>query len=273
MSKTFSPRDAGPDAWKKWHKDSFRLFGRMGPLTVFIFSFVVLSFGLGASHFSDSLFLLSVILMQCFGVILMIFCQHLVGQAFDNERPSFIRAAAITWMDIQSNPGYVFRRFAGQFGFFVLFIAFSIFFFMMSGGLADLDTAQSASSSSSPFSGTSTMMAFPIILQRHGTMSFSYWLAFKYGMSRSMATHYQNLAINKNPNSLSLASLINLVIYVIIGSLPFPLVSMILLSVFILYHASYIRCAYHDIFEDGTGLKEKERVEEGTTDMAPSLQA
>lgn len=278
MSKTFTPRNAGPGAWKTWHRDSVRTMARVGPFNTGILCVIVTAISIGAAYLHTSisplLFFVVAPLMPCLGVLFMIFCQNLVSPAAEGGKASLVEAAFMTWMEVQANPGWVLRRFRGQLLVTVFFILVFVAFIAIVLSTGNPAAAEKSSSPSILISASTMALffsVFPVFLQLRGPSSFSYWLGFKHGMSLDLSHHHQDQAHEKNPLSLSFSSLSFFFIYAVLGSIV-PL-SLILYPVFTLYHAAYTRCAYHDIFEDGTGLKEKKKVEEESSGMVPVLQA
>jgi hypothetical protein len=101
--------------------------------------------------------------------------------------------------------------------------------------------------------------------QKGGLLSFRPWLVRRLGMTEEMASQYQLLALLRNSRQLMMANVsLCALTFIVLVTLP------ILLPILELYWAAVARCAWHDIFEGGTGLEVRKAVEKTAPSLLPA---
>ncbi len=279
MTSTFDPRSLEPNAWKRWHKDAFRLLGRVGVAWFALWcSVVVAALYLVADATRGSLaYLGAMLVLQGIGVLLQPVLQHALDQAASAQRVSLGLAFKQAYGDINAFPKWFRKRLVGQLGAFAIMLATLIGIVL---ALSAIRTeTPSTSSIADPLAGVVTLLVFlinvPNLLRKHGAMDFRYWLTGRHGFSDTLAEHLQNVAFARNLRSASLSAMSMIGLYLLVGLSPWNVVSLVALPLMQWYHAAYLRCAYHDIFEGGTGLTEKAKatVDSRVGNATPVLQA
>ena len=132
-----------------------------------------------------------------------------------------------------------------------------------------------APASPHPLNRAGTLMVFlvavPLFLRSHGLFDFSYWLEVRHGADQQITQTLHDKAKLLN------ARVIMHAVFMFAGALMLltshPVMTLMALPALQLFLAAFTRCAYHDIFEGGTGVKDKVAVEASDTHLVPILQA
>lgn len=284
MNNSLSPRNAGDDAWKNWFKDGLRTFLRLGPIRIgaLCLALILICMGAaGAARGSFAIFLLMLPVMLFVGLVSMIYCQQLADQAAEGERASLIHAGIHTWVQILSNPRWLIVNFIWQILAAIVLLAFLLaitaLLSFLASSLAGPPSDELANEAPLTLAHSARVMLYflvglPTLLQPRSPMRFSYWISFKHGADLETEIRLETLAQALNRPSLTIASFSFFIAFLLTGSLPLP-VGLFAFPMFLFLHAAIVRCAYHDIFEDGTGLKEKESVKDMAPGASPILQA
>lgn len=276
MSNTFEPRSLGPGAWKGWHKDALRLMGRVGVVWLALWSLVVVgvAWQLAMATKDSGAFLGVMIGAQMLGVLTQPLLQAVLDQAARAEQVSFPQAFRQAVEEISQHKRWFLARMAGQvLGFFLVLVIFAILGVIgrSMGGEAP------AQSIPDPLNPVATVVVFfaavPFFLRKHGTLDFRYWLMVRHNMPANVASLLQALAQHRNTGSFIAATYSLMAAYLALTFSPWAVVLLVAVPLMHWYYSAVVRCAYYDLFEDGTGLADKAAVEATVPGGTPVLQA
>ena len=276
MSNTFKPRAAGNTAWKTWHKDAFRLMGRVGVVWLALWTVVGVGIAWQAAMLTkhSAGYLLVLLSAQMVGVLAYPVIQAALDQAARAERVSLLSAFRQAVMEMVAQKEWFLRRVAGQVVTFLLMILVMVVVPLL---LRNVGSEDAPAPPTDPLNPVVTIVAFftavPIFLRKHGTLDFRYWLTVRHNIPASITPLLQNLAQLLNPKSFLLGSFSLMGLYLLLSFSMWAVVMLVFLPLLQWYHCAFIRCAYHDVFEDGTGLTEKAAVTATEGFAAPVLQA
>lgn len=274
MSKTFAPRSVDPSAWKAWHKDALKLMGRVGLGWLLLWGLVLPAGAYQVSMATKDapvLFFALLLILQVAGAAVLPVLYQALDRAARNESMAFGAVLAATVAEMKANPGYLRRQLAYQAVVFAVVCAVLALVF----GLASLSEPDPSAPprAANPYGVPSSLLVafvfMPTMLRRFGAMSFQYWFEARHGLGKDMSEHLQRQAQSLNQNVFLFGFLSLFAIYLVGVQLPF--VSLLVLPALHWYFAAYARCAYHDVFEGGTGVEEKETVR--ALSPSPVLQA
>jgi len=278
MSLTFEPRSAGPGAWKGWHKDAARLVGRVGIVTAGLWCVLLVGALAGLAALTDQsglAFLMAMVGVQLLGTLLEPVMQAALTQAADGQRVSLFsafRTAVAEWKD---GSGWLLPRLRNQIVANLVVIMLALL--VMYAWQPAAPESSAANTDPNEWGTTFILLIFCVItptsLRQNGIMDFRYWLVGKYGMSKVLSQGYHLRAQMNNLKSFLCAALSLVGMYLVVGLAPWTVVALVGLPILQWYQAAYLRCAYHDIFEGGTGLKEKVTAPVHSDGAVPVLQA
>lgn len=268
MSRSFSPRSVPTNAWKLWHKDAARLCLRLGwtwgvlwcigvPAMALLLT-RALPPGLG--------WLLCLLALQIASVLCQPIFQHALDRAAAGHAPAAMDDAALAVAEITENRRWFVGRSLGQVVAFISMMAIAAVLTLMSGPSDEPKTTGEAQHAL-------TMLLFfvltPIVFRAGGILSFHYWLRVRHRIEASVASKLHSNADLLNPGVLWWGVLSLAGLFYVASHLDF--IALVLFAALQLYHAAYVRCAYHDIFEGGTGVEAK--VAQAVLTPASALQA
>lgn len=269
MNSTFSPRRAGPEAWKVWFKDSTRILGRIGPVRIAILGGFFYLVAMKISGLASTAYSPLILLSPVPGALGVLYFREMVHQAAEGHRISLVGSIALTWQRIREQPRWVI-------GFAIRSVLVCLFaflvLFLVSGPSSPQEPLGTFSQNQLAALLLINITLAPLCGSNWALISFSYWLGFLRGMDAATSGKQQIEAVSKNLRSVSrclfffFAISFMISLFVPSGSpLAFPLVA------FSLLHAGILECAYRDIFEGGAGLKEMQRqyVREGMANAVP----
>lgn len=275
MSNTMSPRAAGPDALKRWNKDAWRLIARLGlgwgVLWCLGLPALALWAGEGLGINPGVSILLVLYLAQVAGVVLEPIRYRALDRAAAGKPADPFADMGAGLMEVASRKDWYGRRVVGQLLAFVLLMSITAAVVMIA---SSSDSEAPAKSSSSLISLSQNLMTFmlmvPVILRRDGMLSFDFFLRGRHGLSNDLADNLLLRARLLNRAALGFGVLILLAAFLLLNNIT--LVGLWLMPVFSWYHSAFTRCAYHDIFEGGTGVEEKvaKKVESAASQWLPA---
>lgn len=272
MSRSFSPRRLDTDAWKGWHKDALRLMGRTGVVVVALWGLCVvgLAFLLNRLTGNSAVYLLALLGMQFAGVFTQPLIQRCLDQVAEGHRLNVGQALTETGHEISRSWGWFRRRLVGQVIAALVLLTITVLVVVLASN--DASDKTTASDPLNPVVQLVIHLAMvPAILRNHGLMDFDYWLRGRHGIEPAVANALFMEARSKNSPSM-LVSVLGFVA-LFLASSHVALVGLVALPLIQWYHAAYTRCAYHDIFEDGTGLKAPVAQTSTDASLVPVLQA
>lgn len=253
MAHALDPRIAGPDAWKTWHKDAWRLLGRLGVSWVVLWcgAWALVVLGLVRAGQGTAWFLLAFPFMQVLGVLAQPLLQRAMDQAAVGQPLDAGRAIAAARDDLRGARGWLAGRLLGQ-GLTTLAMVGVI---AAASWLGDGDSAARPGRENPLFPAVNLLLFLvfvPAVLRMNGLMDYHYWLRVRHGLGLGPACTLNDRAMERN----RLATWT--VVVGMAGSLVLlsilPVVALFGMPLFQLFHAALTRCAYHDLFEGGTGL-------------------
>lgn len=272
MSRSFSPRRLDTDAWKGWHKDALRLMGRTGVVVVALWGLCVvgLAFLLHRLTGNSAVYLLALLGMQFAGVFTQPLIQRCLDQVAEGHRLNVGQALTDAGHEISQSWGWFRRRLVGQVIVALVLLTITVLVVVLASN--DASDKTTASDPLNPVVQLVIHLAMvPAILRNHGLMDFDYWLRGRHGIEVSMANALYQDAHTKNRTAMMMSALGFVALF--IASSQIALVALVVLPLIQWYHAAYTRCAYHDIFEDGTGLKAPVAQTSTDASLVPVLQA
>lgn len=272
MSRSFEPRQLDRHAWVGWHKDALRLMGRVGVL--YAAGWIVLTFGITYGVWqlmgNGAGYVVAMGVMLGLGVLIEPLHQRALDPLAEGHRMDAFGAARLALADIATNKGWFFKRFLWQLFAMSVWLGFLLATILLGDGLSQ-GASGKVGHPLEPMSNLLVLLTiFPIFLRRNGTLSFAYWLQVRYGIQAAEAHVLNDRATHKNIRS-AMATTATLLLLFWVGGLVWW-VALVALPLLRLYYAAYLRCAYHDLFEDGTGLKDPV-AETSSSSLIPVLQA
>lgn len=275
MAKNFEPRQVEPKALTRWAKDSGTLLSRLGPAWV-------LGWGLGlpllvwlvdrsTSDMGGLVLLIVMFSMQLIGVLCQPFLQHALDQANAGGRPGPGWALSTTCMEMMSQRRWFGRRVLGQVGAITALLVVSLSFMLLIQSMASPDETEAvlAHPLNRPAGLLVWLVCVPMLLRSHGVFDFSYWLQARHGADDQTNRMLQEKS--KTMNAPTLIGGVLVFVAAVMIATAHPLLCLMGLPLIQMFMAAFTRCAYHDIFEGGTGIKQT--VEAKEAGMVPVLQA
>lgn len=271
MSRSFEPRQLDRHAWIGWHKDALRLMGRVGVL--YAAGWIILAFGATYAVWqlmgNGAGYLVAMVVMLGLGVLIDPLLQRALDPVAEGHRMDLFSSTKLAAMDIATNKSWFFQRFLGQIGALTLWLCFATALYFMGDGQ---NTPKTEAHPLEPMVNLLVMLSLlPIFMRRNGSFNFSHWLMVRYGISAMESKILNDRATQKNGTSALLTAVTLLAIFWAVTF--FWWMALVTLPLFRLYYAAYLRCAYHDLFEDGTGLKEPVAETSSSSTLVPVLQA
>jgi len=279
MSKTFQPRQVESDAWKTWHKDAFRLIGRVGVVYLALWILIVsgIAWQAAMATSGSAWFLLALVGAQILGVLSQPFLQAVLDQAARAERISVLPAAQQATGELLHQWNWFARRIGGQVVAFVVITIVMVgipLLLLASGHTPD---SNSTPSNPNPLTPVASVVVFfsatPLFLRKHGILDFRYWLRVRHGSPEVVSSLLHAIAQQRNAPVFFKAVGGLMAIYFAVALLFTPVVLLVAAPILQWYLSAYVRCAYHDVFEDGMGLTEKAKEESTVGSATPVLQA
>lgn len=279
MSKTFQPRQVESDAWKTWHKDSLRLIGRVGVVWLALWILVVSGVAWQAAMATkgSAWFLLVLMMAQMLGVLSQPFIQAVLDQAARAERISIPAAAQQAAGELLYQWRWFARRIGGQVVAFLVVTAFMVGLPLLLLAAGQSPESSATPSNPNPLTPVASLVVFfsatPLFLRKHGILDFRYWLRVRHGTPEVLSPLLHAVAQQRNAPVFLKAVAGLMAIYFVIALLFSPVALLVAVPILQWYLSAYVRCAYYDVFEDGTGLTEKAKQESTTMSATPVLQA
>lgn len=274
MSKTFDPREVEPQAIKRWAKDSGTLLGRLGLSWIVAWGLCLpmLAWFVDQAVGNTGWIVVAFFFMQVVGIVSQPVLQHALDQAADGLKPGIGGPVILAFQEIASHRQWLTRRVVGQ-----MIALFILFWFTVIGVWLAANSAGEATPPPvpHPLNRTASLLVFlavvPLFLRKHGLFDFSYWLQVRHGADRHTSDSLQYRARTLNHKFLFPAVLMWAGLYLLLSS--HPVLTLMTMPVMQVAVSAMARCAYHDIFEGGTGVKEAATVTERDHALAPVLQA
>ena len=274
MSQSFQPRKVDFTDLKQWLKTSTQLLGRLGLGWAFLWGLGVplMAWGVRNAVGETAGLLIAIFLTQALGVLLQPVLQHALDRAAQGHRPNMGADVSNALAEITNHARWFVARVAGQLiAFFVLMTVIAVFVVGVGNG-ASPDTPPPVPH---PLSGTATLLLFlvvvPVFLRKFGLFDFSYWLRVRRGMSKEVNHTMQDISSYLNGLVLLLTTMtLVVVIMAIAGNVLGCVLALPALQWFL---AAMTRCAYEDIFGNGSGLKEPQTAAADTHHLKPALEA
>lgn len=263
MSKTFNPRSVPADAWKTWNKDAFKTIRRLGVGWGMLWlvclpglAWALVSY-LGAPGWG---LMLGYVAALFAGALAQPLLAHAVDRAANGQPPSPVDDAMSAALEISGNPSWLRSSLIRQAVGVVIFVAIILVFALLAmAAPVDPDQASKEGNVWTVWDGASSMLSFfvwvPTVFRRGGMMGFNYYLELRHSLPGELADALNEKARMLNASSLMAASLLLIGSCMLISNLS--VLALLLYPIAQLHHAAVLRCAYHDIFEGGTGVKEK----------------
>lgn len=261
MVKT--PKDCGKDAWKRWLRLGFKLFDRTWfgwILPWWIFSLVVV---LGVEKFGSVFGVLFLVGISpfAFGAHIAVYDALAAGKIGPKAWvPAIVQDAARHYR-AYAKSGLV--RILVTVCFLSILALLSLGIVLIAPEVGDIP--QKEVSLLSIWSIWGWIWLIPAGWQRAGVLGWGHWLIRKGGLSVSLAERIMQLGVAQNVKSYAITTGI-LMAPVILLMMVFPP----LLPIWELYVAAVCWCAWDDVFGDGDGIKEVEKVKVSTPQSALS---
>ncbi len=272
-NQTFSPRKVEKGAWRLWHKDAVRLMGRLGLFWIVLWcgGLPALAYVLFQAFEGTIGYLISMYFMQVLGVLAQPVLAHALDKAASGHPPAPAEAFKSALLEITANPKWFLLRMGGQMVALVVFLLFLLVLITFLSS-ASANGAPAPSVNAPYYNGMVNlvicMVLTPIVLRMGGMMGFYYYLRIRHGLDTRTSIRLNAISEQKNGPILWISVLSVFAIFLIVSNMG--LLSLFLLPALHWYHAAYLRCAYHDIFEGGTGVEEK--VAQTNPGLSPVIQ-
>ena len=255
MARSFEPRPVGVDAWKEWHRGAWRLLVQMGFAWLAIWT-VALPLGILLLQ-RMGVGLAAIFALPVLGVLVQPVLQRALDQAATGGPVCVSKTCRLASLDLRSQwKWFAFRASAAMALMFMalLFIGLMGMWSAASGANA-LPSSRFPEGVLNPVVNSLVyLIVVPALSSMNGFLSFDYWLRVRHGADgpQSLMLQWANRRANGRCMFLAFVSLA-----VLFGvAVSWPLAAVALLPVLQWYHAAFVRCAYHDIFEDGMGIEE-----------------
>lgn len=248
-----TPKDCGGDAWKRWLGQGFKLFDRTWAgwiLPWWLFSLVVV---LAVEKFGNmfGVLLLVGISPFAFGAHIAVYDALASGKIGPKAWVPAIFRDIATHYQSYAKSGLVRVLVAAFFLFVLTLLSIGIIFVAPEAE----NTQPPEISFLSIWSVWGWIWLIPAGWQRAGVLGWGHWLIRKEGLSVSIAEKITRLGIAQNVKSYAITA----------GALMAPVIILMivfppLLPVWDLYVAAVCWCVWDDVFGNGDGLKEIQKV-------------